>query len=176
MQYRLCKQIAQMKQDVASGKAHPMAQKKELARTIVADFHSADAAAKAGEDWAKQFQKREVPERVEEVTIPLANVVAAKSDAEVEHLFDNPGIHWIPDRNTVLHAPPEQPRKLLKLEKVLARAGLADSATDGLRKIKQKAVEIDGQTVTAVHLLVLFPISGLVIRAGRRMKIVSISE
>ena len=35
-----------------------MQAKKELARRIVADFHSAEAAAKAGEDWAKQFQKR----------------------------------------------------------------------------------------------------------------------
>ena len=39
-----------------------MQAKKDLARRIVADFHSAEAAAKAGEDWAKQFQKDEVPE------------------------------------------------------------------------------------------------------------------
>src|SRR6266702_4846044 len=49
--------IAQMKADAASGKAHPMALKKELARSMVADFHSAEAATKAAEDWAKQFQK-----------------------------------------------------------------------------------------------------------------------
>ena len=48
---------------------HPMQAKKELARRIVADFHSAEAAAKAGEDWAKQFQKDEVPEDVEEAEI-----------------------------------------------------------------------------------------------------------
>src|SRR5450432_4451004 len=47
--------IAQMIADAAGGKAHPMTLKKELARSIVADFHSAEAAAKAGEDWAKQF-------------------------------------------------------------------------------------------------------------------------
>src|ERR1700685_1641261 len=38
-------QIAAMKADAASGKAHPMALKKELARGIVGDFHSAEAAA-----------------------------------------------------------------------------------------------------------------------------------
>ena len=59
--------IAQMKADAASGKAHPMALKKELARSIVADFHSAEAAVKAGEDWARQFQKHEVPDDIEEV-------------------------------------------------------------------------------------------------------------
>ena len=48
---------------------HPMQAKKDLARRIVADFHSADAAAKAGEDWGKQFQRSEVPESVEEAAI-----------------------------------------------------------------------------------------------------------
>jgi tyrosyl-tRNA synthetase len=48
---------------------HPMQAKKDLARRIVADFHSEDVAAKAGEDWGKQFQKSEVPESVEEAAI-----------------------------------------------------------------------------------------------------------
>ena len=52
--------IEKMKTDT-----HPMAAKKDLARRIVADFDSAEAAAKAAEDWAKQFQKREVPSTVE---------------------------------------------------------------------------------------------------------------
>src|ERR1700720_1497654 len=33
---------------------HPMQAKKDLARRTVKDFHSVEAAAKAGEDWAKQ--------------------------------------------------------------------------------------------------------------------------
>src|SRR3954454_14061262 len=37
--------------------SHPMDAKKALAARIVTDFHSAEAAAKAAEDWAKQFQK-----------------------------------------------------------------------------------------------------------------------
>ena len=48
--------------------SHPMQAKKDLARIIVTDFHSADAATKAAEDWAKQFQKSEVPEDVEETS------------------------------------------------------------------------------------------------------------
>jgi tyrosyl-tRNA synthetase len=66
--------IAQMKEDAASGKAHPMALKKELARTVVADFHSSEAAAKAGEDWAKQFQKDELPEHIEEISLAFSEV------------------------------------------------------------------------------------------------------
>jgi tyrosyl-tRNA synthetase len=67
-----------MKADAASGKAHPMALKKELARGIVADFHSAEAAAKAAEDW-EQFQKDQVPEDLELVEIPLAAVAAGNA-------------------------------------------------------------------------------------------------
>ena len=48
---------------------HPMQAKKDLARRIVADFHSAEAAAKAAEDWAKQFQKDQVPDAMEHVTV-----------------------------------------------------------------------------------------------------------
>src|SRR5437764_3722263 len=57
-------EIERMKRDV-----HPMQAKKDLAARIVKDFHSADAAAKAAEDWAKQFQKNEVPENIEEVEV-----------------------------------------------------------------------------------------------------------
>ena len=35
-----------------------MQAKKELARRIVADFHSGEGAAKAGEDWGKQFRQK----------------------------------------------------------------------------------------------------------------------
>jgi tyrosyl-tRNA synthetase len=57
-------EISKLKQE-----AHPMQAKKDLARRIVADFHSAEAATKATEDWAKQFQKDQVPEDVEETAI-----------------------------------------------------------------------------------------------------------
>src|SRR5579864_2385471 len=156
--------------------AHPMQAKKDLAARIVKDFHSAEAATKAAEDWAKQFQKDDTPETVEEVTVPLGAVLGASSAVEIEDLAKNPSCYFIPDHDAVINAPPEQPRRLIKLEKLLARAGLADSASDGLRKIKQRAVQINGQIVTALYLLALLPVSGLIIRLGRRMKIVHISE
>src|SRR5215475_9189919 len=55
--------------------AHPMQAKKELAGRIVADFHSAEAAAKAGEDWTRQFQKDEVPEDISSVTVKFADIL-----------------------------------------------------------------------------------------------------
>jgi len=69
-----------MKTDAASGKSHPMALKKELARSIVADFHSSEAAGKAAEDWARQFQKDQVPEEVETESVIFAEFANREGD------------------------------------------------------------------------------------------------
>jgi len=58
-----------------------MTLKKELARSIVADFHSAEAATRAAEDWAKQFQKDQVPEEVETESLIFAELRIAKAMA-----------------------------------------------------------------------------------------------
>ncbi len=143
-------QIAAMKADAASGKAHPMVLKKELAREIVADFHSPEAAAKAAEDWAKQFQKGGVPEDIEEVTVALAAISVPSVDSEVVRI---------------------------KLDKLLSQIGLADSASDGMRKIKQKAVRVNGELRTDPILLwnskdLREPMT---VKVGRRMKKVIIT-
>jgi tyrosyl-tRNA synthetase len=131
--------IARMKQEVASGAAHPMTRKKDLARTIVTDFHSAEAGVKAGEDWAKQFQERGVPDSVEEI------------EAVVE---------FAPDGK-------------VRLDKLLAKIGLADSVSDAARKLKQKAVKVDGETVTAPF--IALDVSKVVtVQVGRKIKKVRI--
>jgi len=90
---------------------HPMQAKKDLAARIVKDFHSPDAAAKATEDWAKQFQKGGVPDEVEEAEIEL-------SDPKV------------------------------RIDKLLARVGLAESVSDAVRKLKQGSVKVNGETIS----------------------------
>jgi len=70
-------EIAQMQAEVASGKLHPMQAKKNLARAITADFHSAAEADAAAENWAKQFQQREVADDLEEVTVEYSAVAGA---------------------------------------------------------------------------------------------------
>jgi tyrosyl-tRNA synthetase len=127
--------IARLKKDAASGAAHPMALKKELARTIVADFHSADAATKAGEDWGRQFQERGVPDSVEEV------------EAAVE---------LTPDGK-------------LRLDKLLAKVGLADSVSDASRKLKQNSVKVNGETVTA-PLTAIDIRQPITVQVGRKIK------
>ncbi len=99
-------EIENLKRDL-----HPMESKKTLACRIVTDFHSAEAARKAAEDWTKQFQKHEVPEDVEELIVEIA-------------------------------------RDQARLDKLLARVGLADSVSDAVRKLKQKAVKVNGRLTT----------------------------
>ena len=110
--------------------SHPMEAKKQLAQKIVTDFHSADAAGKAARDWAKQFQKDEVPDDVEEVTVEEDKV---------------------------------------RLDKLLARVGLADSVSDAVRKVKQKAVKVNGEVTTdpATQLHIAEPIT---LQVGRKIK------
>ena len=75
--------IEQMKREVAAGQAHPMKLKQDLAGRIVTDFHGAEAAARAADDWSRQFQRDEVPEEVEEVTIKFDDVLPIPA-SEVE--------------------------------------------------------------------------------------------
>jgi tyrosyl-tRNA synthetase len=138
-------EITKMRQQVAINQAHPMKLKQELASRIVADFHSADAAKRAAEDWSKQFQKDEVPADVEQVKINFADIAAGAENAGA-----------------------------IRLDKLLARSGLADSVSDGLRKIKQKAVRVNGEVKSEPILRVQVP-TELTLRVGRTMRRVSIS-
>jgi tyrosyl-tRNA synthetase len=136
--------INKMKREVAAAQAHPMALKKDLAHRIVADFHGADAATRAAEDWARQFQRDEVPEDLQKIAVKYADVAARGGNGAI------------------------------KLDKLLARAGLADSVTDGARKIKAKSVRVDGEVKTEPVLHVRVP-AELTIRVGRLLKKVAIS-
>ncbi len=136
-------EIDRMKTAAAGGQAHPMALKKALAASIVHDFHSAEAAARAGEDWARQFQKSEAPEDLEQVSIPFADVSGREGGT-------------------------------IRLDRLMVAAGLAQSTSEAGRKLKERAVSLDGEVVT----LPSFPHSGndlvLTLRVGRRIKRVSV--
>jgi tyrosyl-tRNA synthetase len=134
--------------------AHPMQAKKDLAARIVKDFHSADAATKAGEDWAKQFQKGEVPESIEEITVPAASVlVDAKEGA----------------------SSPSNGSYAVRVDKLLKEAGLAASRTEAERKIKEGGVTINGTLATG-PLVELAGEDRLLVRVGKRVKRVRIER
>jgi tyrosyl-tRNA synthetase len=138
--YELLTDVQLSEIEKMKGETHPMEAKKDLARRIVTDFHSADAAAKAAEDWAKQFQKDEIPQDVEEL----------EASAEVTA------------------------EGLVRIDKLLARVGLADSVSDAVRKLKQKAVKVNGEAKTdsIVSLDLKQPI---LLQVGRKIKKVRVT-
>ena len=111
-------EIEKMKQE-----SHPMEAKKDLAARIVTDFHSAEAAAKAAEDWAKQFQKDEVPDVIELVQVKLDEIKSGQMQND----------QW-----------------QIRMDKLLHKAGFTESVTDAQRKLKQGAVQVDGRVITEV--------------------------
>jgi tyrosyl-tRNA synthetase len=133
-------EIERLQADVNTGIHHPMRAKKDLAKRIIADFHSAAEAEEAEQNWAKQFQKDEVPENLEEVEITASDVATI-----------NDGVANV------------------NLGKVLARAGLAESNSDAQRKIKAGSLKIDGETYKELYLELSFP-AERVFRVGRKMK------
>jgi tyrosyl-tRNA synthetase len=130
---------------------HPMQAKKDLARRIVADFHSTDIAAKAAEDWAKQFQKKEVPEVVDEVRIPFGEVA----------------YQWEP--GTIVLGK-DYPVKI-RLNILLVKSGLAESGSEAARKIKEGAVKIEGIVAESMIILLDGLPKTLTLRVGKRVKI-----
>jgi len=51
---------------------HPMDAKRELAKSIIRDFHDADAAERAEAEFRRVFSERQVPTDVEEIALPAA--------------------------------------------------------------------------------------------------------
>jgi tyrosyl-tRNA synthetase len=122
--------------------SHPMQAKKDLAQRIVKDFHSAEAAAKAAEDWAKQFQKNETPESIEQVDVALNEVKAGDGSGA--------GIS-------------------IRVDKLVHKAGLATSATDAQRRREQGAVKVNGEPVTT-PVLALQERTEIDLRVGKGIK------
>jgi tyrosyl-tRNA synthetase len=111
-------EIDAMRDEVSHGGLHPMKVKKDLAWSIVRDFHSAAEADAAAESWAMQFQQRAVTADAPVVQVSLAS----------EGLVAEPGV--------------------VRLPKLLVLANLASSAGEATRKIAENAVSVDGEKVT----------------------------
>ena len=142
--------IERMKAEVSGGHAHPMKLKQELGKRIIADFYSREAAEQAAQDWSRMFQKDEAPEDLPLVSVRFEEVAAPNSSSS--------------DGNVQV-----------KLDKLLARTGLATSVTDGLRKLKQNAVKVDGELKTDLVVAVKLG-AEFTLRAGKKMVRVSVEQ
>jgi tyrosyl-tRNA synthetase len=145
-------EIERMQEEVASGALHPMEAKKRLARTIVAGFHSEEAARKADENWAMQFQQRNVEAVAEEVVVDFRRVVRADAVSVEKAVLDR--------------ARPVQ----IDVAKLLVELGLKDSRTDADRQVNA-GVGIDGVTSTNKTIMIEKRPARIAIRMGKRAKV-----
>ena len=123
---------------------HPMEAKKNLAFQIVKDFHGDAVAQQAAANWAKQFQKDEVPENIERVIMRISEVAGSAGD---------------------------DGGNALRLDKLLVKSGLVASGAEATRKIKEGAVRIDGNVESATRVLVPSLPAELTLRLGKKIKI-----
>ena len=138
-------EIDAMRAAVAAGTLHPMQAKKDLARAITADFHSAEAADLAGENWARQFQRRE----------SSADVPVVRLDAKAEFVkyeVDAAGS----EIGTV------------RIARLLQASGLVASGGEGTRKLAENAVSINGVKVSGQSATLAELGESPVVRVGKK--------
>jgi len=131
-------EIDLLRQRLEAGDLHPMDAKMDLARRIVAEFHSRAEAERAGEEFTRVVRRGQAPADIETVALP----------EEARH----PGG--------------------IRVDKLLARIGLADSVSDAVRKLRAGAVEVNGCRVTEP--LLGDPPGELLIQAGRHWRRVTL--
>ena len=132
-------EITLLRQAVTAGQQDPMNVKMDLARRIVADFHSPADAEAAFEAFNREVRQGMEPADIETVDLPGE----AKTD------------------------------KGIRVDKLVAKVGLVASVSEAARKLKEGAVEVNGERVTE---LVLTATPGvLVIRVGKKWKRVRVA-
>jgi tyrosyl-tRNA synthetase len=104
--YELCtdlhpEEIAQLRAATERGEHNPRDLKVELAKRIIADFHSEKDARQAEEEFNRIFKRKEVPDEIEERTVAATNwglrgllveTGLASSNAEAKRLIEQGGV------------------------------------------------------------------------------------
>jgi tyrosyl-tRNA synthetase len=96
-------QIDEKRRAVSGGSLHPMDAKRELAKSIIGEFHDRDAAEAAEAEFRRVFSERQVPTDVEEIALPasaepqsLSKVIAAakltESNKDAQRLIAQGGV------------------------------------------------------------------------------------
>jgi len=134
-------EIQDLARGLDGGRIHPMEAKKRLAHTVTAQYHGGEAASAAAAAFERVVQKRQLPEKIDEMRIVAPKVAL-------------PG--------EVLPTPGARP-----LWWVIKESGLVTSSSEARRMIRQGAVEVDREKVTNAD-LPMAPGRGYLIQVGKR--------
>lgn len=133
---------------VEKGEIHPMDAKKQLARTIVSDFHSLEAAECASREFAFVVQQKEVPSEMPEVVITEKDLLTLANG-------------------------PQKP--VLPLVRLMVDNDLASSRSQADRLINQGAVVINGKKIDSRRYYVIESESqAFVMKVGKKGKFLRI--
>jgi tyrosyl-tRNA synthetase len=99
---RTDQEIAELKNEVASGELHPMDAKMKLGQEVVSVFHGGEAGRKAAENFQRVFRDRQAPAEAPVHKIPrgtakkltalLVELNLAPSKSEAERLIKHKGV------------------------------------------------------------------------------------
>ena len=130
-------ELDEIQQELATGQTNPRDLKMRLAREIVAQFHSVEAARAAEAEFVRVYQERKDPSEAPEYPVSFASIAqGGRLNGEIE----------------------------TNLVDLLAEAGLLKSKNEGRRLLSQGGIEVDGQRVESPIARVR---SGSLIRAGK---------
>ena len=96
-------ELSRLKQDLASGAKHPRQVKEDLAKAMVARYHSRAAAEHVAQEFIRVLRERELPEEIEAVTVKasepnlwlprlMVDAGLAASTSEAQRLIKGGGI------------------------------------------------------------------------------------
>jgi tyrosyl-tRNA synthetase len=95
-------EIEALRASAESGERNPRDIKVELAKRIIADFHSAEDASRAEEEFNRRFREKQAPSEIEERTLQAGNwgflqllvtTGLAASKAEARRLIEQGGVY-----------------------------------------------------------------------------------
>ncbi|MDO9530950.1 MAG: tyrosine--tRNA ligase [Deltaproteobacteria bacterium] len=127
--------LSRLKDDLASGAKHPRQVKEDLAKAMVARYHSQAAADHEAQEFIRVLRERELPEEIEGETrywsehVKINLNIQAYSQTTFEVKVN---MFWLP--------------------RLLFDLGLSKSTSEARRLITQGGVQVDGEKVTDANM------------------------
>ncbi len=107
--YTPISEIEEIKKDLEKDKINPRDIKMRLAREIVAIYHGEEKAQQAEEQFIKTFQKKEIPENIDEIKATNGSLLSdilienklAKSKSDFKRLVEGGAVHDLEKNQTI---------------------------------------------------------------------------
>jgi len=162
-------ELEEFRQKLLADSINPMVLKKRLAGEIVAQFHNKKAARGAEAEFERVFQRREVPEELQEVAISFEKLWLEESPRAVREArrtgSDEDVEEAIVVRGKGMLDGKEVEDLTISIPFLLQKLGLVESKSEAKRLLAQGAIEIDHKIVIERDVTIR---DGSIIKVGKR--------